>query len=119
MNKLSSLIGRLQELTFFVPAEHRSRLSNQVVALRVTSKRQQEHFIEFLQLSEEYADKYLLDISAEIQQQSTVLDNLQERLGAAEQLHGEAVTLQMLYESGPVANMEQFCVTGKATSFRL
>ena len=70
MNKLSS-IDRLQELTSFATAEHRSRLSNQVVALRVTSKRQQERFIEFLQLSEGYADKYLLDISAEIQQQST------------------------------------------------
>ena len=52
MNTLTSLIDRLQELTSFVPAEHRSRLSNQVVALRVTSKRQQERFIEFLQLSE-------------------------------------------------------------------
>ena len=51
MNKLSS-IDRLQELTSFATAEHRSRLSNQVVALRVTSKRQQERFIEFLQLSE-------------------------------------------------------------------
>ncbi|KAH9983592.1 hypothetical protein BJV77DRAFT_286297 [Russula vinacea] len=58
MNTLTSLIDRLQELTSFVPAEHRSRLSNQVVALRVTSKRQREQFIEFLQLSEEYADKY-------------------------------------------------------------
>ena len=89
MNKLSS-IDRLQELTSFATAEHRSRLSNQVVALRVTSKRQQEQFIEFLQLSEGYADKYLLDISAEIQQQSTVLDNLQVRLEAAEKLRGEA-----------------------------
>ena len=119
MNTLTSLIDRLQELTSFVPAEHRSRLSNQVVALRVTSKRQREQFIEFLQLSEEYADKYLLDISAEIQQQSTVLDNLQERLEAAEKLRGEAVSLQMLYESGTVATMERFRATGKAASCRL
>jgi hypothetical protein len=89
MNKLSS-IDRLQELTSFATAEHRSRLSNQVVALRVTLKRQQEQSIAFLQLSEGYADKYLLDISAEIQQQSTVLDNLQECLEAAEKLRGEA-----------------------------
>jgi hypothetical protein len=119
MNKLSSLIGRLQELTSFAPAEHRPRLSNQVVALRVTLKRQREHFIEFLQLSEEYADKYLLDISSEIQQQSAVLENLQERLEAAEKLRGEAVNLEMLYESGTVANMERFRATGMATFFRL
>ena len=118
MNKLSS-IDRLQELTSFATAEHRSRLSNQVVALRVTLKRQQEQSIAFLQLSEGYADKYLLDISAEIQQQSTVLDNLQECLETAEKLRGEAVSLKMLYESGTVATMERFRAAGKATFCRL
>ena len=71
--------------------------------------------MEFLQLSEEYADKYLLNISAEIQQQSTVLDNLEECLEAAKKLRGEAVDLKMLYESRTVVIMERLRATGKAT----
>ena len=62
MNKLSSLIDRLQELASSAPEEQRSQLLRQVVALRATSKKQKEHFTEFLQLSEEYANRYLLDI---------------------------------------------------------
>lgn len=37
---------------------------------------------------------------------SPVLDNLEERLKAANKLHGEAVDLHMLYESGTVATMK-------------
>ena len=114
MNKLSSLIDRLHELASAAPAEHRSQLLRQVVALRAMFKRQQERFIEFLQLSEEFADKYLLDISAEVQQQSNVLNNLEERLEAAKTLHKEAIDLQMFYESGTVATMKDLCVSGKA-----
>jgi hypothetical protein len=116
MNKLSSLIDRLQELASSAPAQHQSQLLRQVVSLRTTSKKQQEHFIEFLQLSEEYANKYLLDISAEIQQQSSFLDKLEGRLEAAKKLRGEAVDLQMLYESGTVATMQDLRTTGKAAS---
>ena len=116
MDKLSSLIDRLQELASSAPPEHRSQLLNQVVALRTTSDKQKEHFMEFLQLSEEYANKYLLDISAEIQQQSSFLDKLKERLEAAEKLRGEAVDLQKFYESGTVATMENFRATGKTVS---
>ena len=113
MNKLSSLIDRLHELASAAPAEHRSQLLRQVVALRAMFKRQQERFIEFLQLSEEFADKYLLDISAEVQQQSEVLNNLEERLEAAKTLHKEAIDLQMFYESKTVATMKDLCVSGK------
>ena len=113
MNKLSSLIDRLQELASSAPAEHQSQLLRQVVALRATSEKQQDHFMEFLQLSEEYANKYLLNISAEIEQQSSFLDNLEERLEAARKLHGEAVDLQTLYESGIVASMKGLRATGK------
>ena len=118
MNKLSSLIDRLQELASSAPAEYRSQLLRQVVALRTTSKKQQEHCIEFLTLSEEYANKYLLDISAEVQQQSSFLDKLEERLEAATKLHSEAVDLRMFYESGTVANMKNLRDTGKAASRR-
>ena len=114
MNKLSSLIDRLHELASAAPAEHRSQLLRQVVALRAMFKRQQGRFIEFLQLSEEFADKYLLDISVEVQQQNNVLNNLEERLEAAKKLHKEAIDLQVFYESGTVATMNDLCVSGKA-----
>ena len=119
MKKLSSLNDRLHELASSAPAEHRSQLLRQVVTLRATSKKQQEHFKEFLQLSEEYANKHLLDISPEIQQQSSFLDKLKERLEAAERLRGGAVDLNKWYESRTVATMDDLRATGKAVSCRL
>jgi hypothetical protein len=119
IKKLSSLIDRLQELAPSVPTKHQSQLLRQVMALRVTSKKQQEQFMDFLQLSEEYANEYLLDIDAYIQQQSSFLAKLERRLEAAKKLHGEAAELQMLYESGTVAIMRNLRATGKATSCRL
>jgi hypothetical protein len=106
INKLNSLINRLQELAYSAPKDHRSQLLNKVAGLRETFKKQQERCIEFLQLSEDYANKHLLDIDAEIRQQSTLLNNLEERLEAAKKLHGDAVNLQMFYESGTVASMK-------------
>jgi hypothetical protein len=115
MNKLSSLIDRLQKLASSSPAEHRFQLLRQVVALRAMSKKQQEHCMEFLHLSEEYAIKYLRDISAEIQQQTSFLGKLEERLDAAKKLRGEAANLQMLYESRTVTTMKDLRATGKAS----
>ena len=83
------------------------------------SKKQKELFMEFLQLSEEYANKYLLGISAEIQQQSSFLDKLEGRLEAAKKLHGEIVDLQRLYESGTVAAMKNLRASGKKAPFHL
>ena len=114
MNKLSSLIDSLHKLASAAPAENRSQLPRQVVALRAMFKRQQERFIEFLQLSEELANKYLLNISADIQQQSTILNNLEERLEAAKKLHEEATYLQSFYESGTVDTMKDLRASGKA-----
>ena len=108
MNKLDSLINRLQELASSAPPEHQGHLLDKVTVLRASFKRQQERFIEFLKLSKEYADKYLHDISSKIRQQSTALDNLKERLEAANQLHGKAVDLKMCYESVTVAAMKDF-----------
>jgi len=119
MKKLSRLIDRLQELASSAPAEYQSRLLRQVVMLRATCKKQQEHFMEFLQLSEEYANKYLLDIDAAIQQQSDFLAKLEGRLEAATKLRGEAADLQMFYESETVANMKVLRDTGKAAFYRL
>ena len=121
MKKLSSLIDRLQELASSAPteSEHQSQLLGQVRALRATSEKQQEHFIDFLQLSEEYANEYLLDIDAYLQQQSFFLAKLERRLESAKKLCGEAAELQMLYESGTVATMKNLRANGKETSCHL
>ena len=116
MKKFSSLIDRLRELASSAPTEHRSQLLRQVKTLRAMSNKQKEQFMEFLQLSEEYANEYLLDIDAYIQQQSSFLAKLERRLEAAKKLRGEAAELQMLYESGTVATMKNLRATGKATS---
>jgi hypothetical protein len=104
MRKLDSLIDDLQGSVHFLVGE--DRIFDKLAALNAMFKTQQVRFTEFVQLSEEYANKYLLDVSAKIQQQTTVLDNLEERLEAAKRLHGDAVDLQTFYESGTVANMK-------------
>ena len=113
INKLDGLINRLRQLASSAPTDHRSQLLRKVWALRAMFKRQQKRCIEFMGLSKKYADKYLRDIDADIQQQSTLLDSLEERLEAAKKLHGDAVDLQMLYESGTVASMNDLRATGK------
>ena len=114
ITKLDGLINRLQDLASSASIDHRPQLLNKVAALRATFKKQQERCIKFLQLSEDYANKYLLDIDAEIRQQCTLLDNLEVRLEAAKKLHGDAVDLQMLYETRTVASMKDLRVSGKA-----
>ena len=116
MDKLSSLIDRLQELASSAPENHRSQLSRKVATLRATFKKQQERCIDFLQLSEEYADKYLLDISTEIRQQSSFLDMLEKRLDMAKTLRQQAVDLRRSYESGTVATMRDIRTTGETPS---
>ena len=119
INKQSSLILHLQELASSAPADHRPQLLRHVVALRTTFKKQRQHCMEFLTLSEECANRYLLDISTEIQRQSSFLDKLEGRLEAANKLRREVVDLKMLYESGTVATMKDFRVTGRAASCHL
>jgi len=114
MNKLSDLIDHLQELASAAPSDHRPQLHRQVAKLRATFKRQQERCIEFLRLSEEYANRYLLDISSEIQQQSSFLDMLKERVNMAKTLHGQAVHLRKSYESGTMDAMKNACETGES-----
>ncbi|KAI9434744.1 hypothetical protein F5148DRAFT_1006085 [Russula earlei] len=111
MNKLSDLIDRLEELASAAHSDHKPQLQGQVAKLRATFKRQQERCVEFLRLSEEYANQYLLDISDEIQQQSSFLDMLEKRLDMAKTLRGQAVHLQKSYESGTVYVMKNVCET--------
>jgi hypothetical protein len=112
INKLSSLIDALEELASSASEEYRSQLLGQVATLRAAFKKQQERYIDFLQLSEEYADKYLLNISDEIRQQSSFLDMLEKRLAMAKTLRQQAVDLRRSYESGTVAAMKDVRATG-------
>ena len=113
MNKLSDLIDRLRGLASAASAAHRPRLYRQVDTLRATFKRQQERCIEFLRLTDEYAHRYLLDISAEIQQQRSFLDMLEKRLDMAKTLYERAVDLRKSYESGTASVMKHARDTGE------
>ena len=114
MNKLSDLIDRLHELTSAAPIALKPRLHRQVATLRASFERQRERCAEFLRLTEEYANRYLLDISAEIQQQSSFLDMLGKRLDMARALYDQAVDLRKSYESGTANAMKNARDTGKA-----
>jgi len=111
MNRFSDLIDHLQELASAAPSDHRPQLHKQVAKLRASFKRQQEHCLDFLRLSEEYASRYLLDISAEIQEQSSFLEMLEKRLQMAKTLYGQAVHLRKSYESGTMDAMKNICKT--------
>ena len=119
MNKLSGLIDSLEELTRAAPSDCRPQLKKQIALLRMTFKNQQERCIHFLRLTEEYADRYLLDISAEIQQQSSFLDILERRLDRAKTLYRQAIDLRKSYETGTVNVMKNARKTGKAVFFSL
>ena len=114
MNKHSDLVDHLQELASAAPMGHSPRLHRQVATLRTTFRRQQERCIEFLRLTEEYANRYLLDISAEIQQQSSFLDMLEKRLDMAKTLYGQAIDLRKSYEFGTAGAMKNGRNTGEA-----
>ncbi len=113
MDKLSSLIDRLQELASATRLDRRRELYRQVAALRTAFETQQKRYFGFLRLTEEYANRYLLDISAEIEQQSSFLDMLANRLDMANTLYSQAVNLRKSYESGTVDAMKSVRETGE------
>ena len=115
MEKLSSLIDHLQELASATPLDLRHQLYRQVDSLRTAFKRQQQRYFDFLQLTEEYADRYLLDISTEIEQQSSFLEKLEKRLEMAKALYYQADDLRKSYESGTKSVMKSVRETGEAT----
>ena len=118
-NKLDSLIDDLQELVSSASVEHQFQLSKQVAALHAISKKQNEQLIELLQLSEECANRRLLYISAELEQQSFFLDKLKGRLEVAEDLRGQAANLKTLFESKIVAIVRNLRAKGKTVFCRL
>ena len=115
MDKLSRLIDRLEELASATPMDLRHQLYRQVTSLRTAFKGQQQRYFEFLRLTEDYADRYLLDISNEIELQSTFLDKLEKRLDMAKTLYHQADDLRKSYESGTMNTMKIVRETGGAT----
>ena len=115
MDKISHLIDRLQELASTTPLDLRRQLNRQVASLRTAFKRQQQRYFEFLRLTEEYANRYLLDISTEIELQSSFLDKLEKRLDMAKTLYYQAVDLRKSYESGTMNIMKSVRETCEAT----
>jgi len=113
MDKLSSLIDRLQELASATRLDRKRELYRQVAALRTAFETQQKRYFGFLRLTEEYANRYLLDISAEIEQQSSFLDMLANRLDMANTLYSQAINLRKSYESGTVDAMKSVRETGE------
>ncbi|KAI0039563.1 hypothetical protein FA95DRAFT_1577526, partial [Auriscalpium vulgare] len=100
MERLLQLVDHLQVIAHNAPSGSRSRLLTEVAALRAAHKREQERFSAFLQLTQEYADRYLRDIADEVQSQRSLLDMLEARLSMAKQLRTEAVELQKAFDDG-------------------
>ncbi len=115
MDKLSNLIDHLEELASATPLDLRHQLYRQVASLRTAFKRQQQRYFEFLRITEEYADQYLLDISTQIEQQSSFLDKLEKRLDMAKTLYYQADDLRKSYELGTKNVMKCVRETGEAT----
>jgi hypothetical protein len=107
------------EIASATPLDLRHQLYRQVASLRTAFKRQQQRYFEFLRLTEEYADRYLLDISTEIEQQSSFLDKLEKRLDMAKTLYYQADDLRKSYESGTNNVIKSVRETGERPSSRL
>lgn len=112
INRLAALISRLEDLAATAPPEYRSQLRRQVAALRASFRKQQERCVAFLRLTERYADRFLSDISEEIQQQSSFLDALERRLDMAKTLREQVVHLRESYEDGTLNPINKVRDTG-------
>ena len=115
MHKLSRLVDRLHELVPYASVEYRSQLSRRVVTLRAMFKKLQVHCIEFLRLSEELSGRYLLEVTAEIQRQSSFSAALKKRSDMAKTLRRQVVDLRRSYKSGTVTILKDVRAKGKAT----
>ena len=112
MNALTSLINRLSEHAVTAPRDYRPQLNRQVAALRADFRNQQERCVSFLQLSKEYADRFLSDISEEIQQQRTFLEAMKKRIKMAKTLREKVVHLRKSYKVGTLDCIKKVRRTG-------
>jgi hypothetical protein len=114
--KMETLIRKLNELETAASRGHQPQLGGQVKALRTAIKGQQDRCITFLQLTEEYSEKFLTDVEGEIQQQAKqkeFLDALNNLLDDARELRKTVHQLRKSYEVGmgliTVQNIQKTC----------
>ena len=105
LKTMKALVGKLGELeTAASRAQgHQPQLVDQVTALRIALKGQQDRCIAFLQLTEECSERFLTDVGDEIKQrakQTDFLSALNNLLDKAEKLRERASRLQKSYEDG-------------------
>ncbi|KAI0062419.1 hypothetical protein BV25DRAFT_1915964 [Artomyces pyxidatus] len=100
MSRLCDLVEQIQELANSAPPGTRRAILDKVAVLRAAYKKQQERCIDFLQLTQDYADRYLKDIAGEIQSQGAMLRVLEQRLKAAKGLRTDVVDLQRAFKIG-------------------
>jgi hypothetical protein len=116
MSKLSALIDDAEALIASESARcylHiKIEMDRQVSELRENLEKQRERFTALLRLTKDYADLVLLDVSEEIQQQSSLLDSLERRLDMAKTLREEVVQLRKSYDVGTLDPIRKLRRTG-------
>jgi hypothetical protein len=116
MSKLSALIDDAEALIASESARcylHiKIEMDRQVSELRENLEKQRERFTALLRLTKDYADLVLLDVSEEIQQQSSLLDSLERRLDMAKTLREEVVQLRKSYDVGTLDPIRKLRCTG-------
>lgn len=113
MDELSRRIHRLQKIASATPEDLKRKLNGQVDSLHTAFLRQRQRYFEFLRLTEEYAHRYFLDISTEIDMQSSLLEELKKRLVREKELRDQAHNLRRSYESGTKNITESVRKTGE------
>ncbi|KAI0055526.1 hypothetical protein BV25DRAFT_1833094 [Artomyces pyxidatus] len=106
MARLATLADEVQALGRSAPAAHRQAILGRAAALRDAHKQQQARCIEFLQLTQKYADRYLDDVSDDVHSQEALLHSLERRLNEAKALHSEVGGLRSEFEKGTCARVK-------------
>jgi len=112
MNTPFTLIDQLRQFAATAPQGHQPRLNRQAIASGEEFIKQWQRYAAFLKLTREYANRFLSDLSEEIQQQSSFLDALKRRLVMATALREQAVDLRKLYEDEPLDCIKKVRHTG-------
>ncbi|KAI0050097.1 hypothetical protein FA95DRAFT_684484 [Auriscalpium vulgare] len=95
MTRLAKAVDRVEELTNSAAEDQCPPL---VPELRATLRKHEDRYREFVQLSKEYADRYLQDLSDEIRSQSAWLDLLERRLDLAKTRRRDTLDLKTSFD---------------------
>ncbi|KAI0042302.1 hypothetical protein FA95DRAFT_1575825 [Auriscalpium vulgare] len=106
IDRLSKAIDRVEELTCDLPHNQHPTL---VRELRSTLQKHKDRYKDFVQLSKEYADRYLEGLSDEIRSQGEWLDLLERRLDHAKTIRREAVVLKEEFEEDVCHELKSVC----------